>query len=128
MPEILILALRGFPLTYPSAPTALVLAWENQLQLATNPTIDRRNGGTELRSDNFQINRTLQTQSIKVNIVSSANRLTIDNFFRSLYGTPFYFNGGLWEIQAWDWGFNGGGSDATSVFSLAANLVQVYRP
>lgn len=109
-------------MTYPNAPTELVLKWESPLSLSQSPTIDRRNGGTEARGTNFQLNLTRETQAANVVIVTLDDYLTIEEFLQERDGKPFFFNSKLFSTLEWKWTFKG-----NDIFELSLSLKEEFR-
>lgn len=112
-------------MTYPIAPYELITSWENSLTLQQNPTIDRRNGGTEFRGTNFQINQNRELQEVKLIVTSLLAYKSIEEFLTERMGKPFYFDDGyfLCSVLAWAWTYLG-----DDVFEISCQLRQEFRP
>lgn len=112
---------------YPSAPASLKLGWENPLTLEQKPVIDRRGGGIERRSRNFQINLSKEIQEVSCTMTTVYSHLELDNFLKGRNGKPFLFLGVLWRCTQWQWSFLGGVNEENTVARLTCQLVQVFR-
>ena len=113
-------------LSYPQAPLSLVLSWENPIDLQQTPVIDRRNGGTERRGGNFQLNRVREGRDVNTRVVSIASYLEIEAFLGDRRGRAFVLDGKLWQVFSWSWNYLGGvGPNAVS--ELTMNMKQVFR-
>lgn len=112
--------------SYPTAPQAFILTWENPLSLKQSPATnaDRRKGGTEFRGTNFQLNLTREIQEAKIFAVNRDDYEEIEEFLTSAQGKPFTIpsNDNLWSCLEWGWTFKGG-----DIFELNLQLKQEFR-
>lgn len=115
-------------MSYPTAPSALKIAWDNELSFQSSAVPQRFDGGVDFRTTRGQLNQMLSSLSITANL-NFQEYLTIEQFLSANIGKPFYFNNVLYICDEYSWSIlyyepltNDG------LFKLDSSLKEVVRP
>ena len=108
--------------TYPVAPSVLKRSWADRHSEQFDIVSDRRNGGIELRSNNYSINTLEDSWSLSLTVVSRTDKDAIDSFFNSQNGEPFWFEARLYSVSEYSWSW-----ESPDIWKLSVNLTHSHR-